>query len=51
MKKRCLVTGHKGYIGSRLYSKLQELGHEVVGIDIKQSTSSTWLVSPESVIV
>jgi|TARA_R110000824_G_scaffold51476_3_gene143591 UDP-glucose 4-epimerase len=35
MKKRCLVTGHKGYIGSRLYSKLQELGHEVVGIDIK----------------
>jgi len=32
---RCLVTGHKGYIGSRLYSKLQELGHEVMGIDLE----------------
>ena len=32
---RCLVTGHKGYIGSKLFKRLQELGHEVVGIDIK----------------
>ena len=32
---RCLVTGHKGYIGSHLYAKLQELGHEVMGIDQK----------------
>jgi len=32
---RCLVTGHKGYIGSRLIKKLQELGHEVMGVDIK----------------
>ena len=31
---RCLVTGHKGYIGSRLYASLQELGHEVMGIDL-----------------
>ena len=31
---RCLVTGYKGYIGSRLYEKLQELGHEVQGIDL-----------------
>jgi len=31
---RCLVTGHKGYIGSRLYQKLQEDGHEVMGIDL-----------------
>ena len=31
---RCLVTGHKGYIGSRLYKKLQDLGHEVKGIDL-----------------
>ena len=34
---RCLVTGHKGYIGSRLFAKLQELGHEVVGVDIKDN--------------
>jgi UDP-glucose 4-epimerase len=31
----CLVTGHKGYIGSKLYDKLQRLGHNVRGIDIK----------------
>ena len=30
---KCLVTGHRGYIGSRLYKKLQELSHEVMGID------------------
>jgi UDP-glucose 4-epimerase len=32
---RCLVTGHKGYIGSRLFQVLKGLGHEVAGIDIK----------------
>ena len=32
---RCLVTGHKGYIGSHLFSTLRRLGHEVVGIDYK----------------
>jgi len=31
---RCLVTGHRGYIGSRLYKRLQDLGHEVMGIDL-----------------
>jgi len=33
---RCLVTGHKGYIGSHLYERLQELGHEVQGIDLQE---------------
>ena len=32
---RCLVTGHRGYIGSRLYAELKKQGHEVQGIDIK----------------
>ena len=31
---RCLVTGYKGYIGSKLFKKLKSLGHEVVGIDL-----------------
>jgi len=31
---KCLVTGHKGYIGSKVYAKLKELGHEVQGIDL-----------------
>lgn len=33
---RCLITGHKGYIGSHLYKRLQELGHEVQGIDLQE---------------
>lgn len=32
---RCLVTGHRGYIGSRLIEELKNQGHEVQGIDIK----------------
>ena len=35
---RLLVTGHKGYIGSHLFSKLRELGHEVAGIDLEGCT-------------
>ena len=36
---RCLVTGHKGYIGSRLYQRLIEQGHEVMGIDLNEEIS------------
>ncbi len=36
----CLVTGHKGFIGSKLYAKLEDLGHEVCGIDIASSDIS-----------
>ena len=32
---RCLVTGHKGYIGSHLFARLRDLGHDVRGMDIK----------------
>lgn len=30
-----LVTGHKGYIGNKLFNKLNLMGCEVVGIDLK----------------
>jgi len=33
---RCLVTGHKGYIGSKLYKALQHRGHTVMGIDLEE---------------
>ena len=33
-----LVTGHRGYIGSRVYETLQQLGHRVLGIDLKEGT-------------
>jgi UDP-glucose 4-epimerase len=33
---RLLVTGHRGYIGSRVFSTLVEAGHEVRGIDLKE---------------
>ena len=33
---RCLVTGHKGYIGSRLFKELKRQGHDVVGIDLNE---------------
>jgi UDP-glucose 4-epimerase len=33
---KCLITGYKGYIGSQLYKKLKELGHDVVGIDLQE---------------
>tara|TARA_R110000824_G_scaffold54643_22_gene150907 strand:- start:1774 stop:2661 length:888 start_codon:yes stop_codon:yes gene_type:complete len=36
---RCLVTGHKGFIGSELFSTLTKAGHEVLGADIKETPS------------
>jgi len=41
---RCLVTGHRGYIGSRLYKKLQHLGHEVLGIDLEDRDISADII-------
>jgi UDP-glucose 4-epimerase len=31
-----LVTGHRGYIGGNLFRRLEELGHNVMGIDLKE---------------
>jgi len=32
---KILITGHKGYIGSHLSKALEVLGHDLVGIDLK----------------
>ena len=32
-KKRILITGVAGFIGSHLYKRLVDMGHEVIGID------------------
>jgi UDP-glucose 4-epimerase len=34
---KVLITGHRGYIGSKLYKKCLELGWEVIGVDLKDS--------------
>lgn len=34
---KCLVTGHQGYIGSRLKKELEKQGHEVMGIDFAEN--------------
>jgi nucleoside-diphosphate-sugar epimerase len=41
---RCLVTGHKGYIGSKLYQALLDEGHDVIGIDLKSEIPHDILV-------
>ena len=44
---KCLVTGHKGYIGSRLFARLKELGHDVIGIDLKDKIPQNAIISLE----
>jgi len=41
---RCLVTGHKGYIGSKVYASLKEQGHDVIGIDLQEEVPKDILI-------
>lgn len=41
MKKRILVAGSSGFIGSNLVDKLQKEGHYVIGVDIELPKYST----------
>ena len=45
---RCLVTGHSGYIGSKVFAKLKELGHEVMGIDLQEGHDILTQLKPHS---
>jgi nucleoside-diphosphate-sugar epimerase len=44
---RCLVTGHKGYIGSSVYKELEDRGHEVIGIDLKDGDDILDIFGPK----
>ena len=45
---KCLVTGHQGFIGAELYSKLISLGHDVRGIDLKSGMNVIDVLDPAS---
>jgi UDP-glucose 4-epimerase len=45
---RCLVTGHKGYIGSKAYAELKKLGHDVMGIDLQDGNNILYKLKPDS---
>jgi len=45
---RCLVTGHRGYIGSKVFEKLKKLGHEVMGIDLQDGHDILVMLKPDS---
>lgn len=34
---KAIITGHKGYIGAKLFKKCQQLGYEVIGVDLKEN--------------
>ncbi len=41
---KIIITGSSGQVGKKLYKKLVEMGYEVIGVDIKPSTSTTYLL-------
>jgi len=45
---RCLVTGHKGYIGSEVYEQLKQAGHDVLGIDLVDGHDILECLKPDS---
>lgn len=46
-KKRILITGHQGYIGSRLKTEIEEFGNQVIGIDLKSGQDVLSVELPE----
>ena len=45
---KCLVTGHKGYIGSEVYETLKNMGHEVMAIDLKEDNDILQELKPDA---
>ena len=42
---KAIITGHKGYIGSKLFKKCQELGWQVIGVDLKEGNRDVNYIS------
>jgi nucleoside-diphosphate-sugar epimerase len=47
---KILVTGHKGFIGSALFSRLEKAGHKVTGIDIEAGWDRDKLYSDQNLL-
>ena len=47
LQGKILVTGHKGYIGSKIYSKLVNMGHDVLGLDLKDGNDISFCLPDE----
>jgi UDP-glucose 4-epimerase len=45
---KILVTGHRGYIGSRLFKELLDLEHDVTGIDLKDGDDVLYCLPNEN---
>jgi nucleoside-diphosphate-sugar epimerase len=45
-----LITGHKGFIGSALFSRLEKAGHKVQGIDIEAGWDRDKLYSDQNLL-
>jgi UDP-glucose 4-epimerase len=48
MPSKILVTGYKGYIGSKVYNRLLLLGYEVKGIDLKDGEDILYCLPDEN---
>jgi nucleoside-diphosphate-sugar epimerase len=47
---RILVTGHKGFIGSALFDRLTQAGHEMFGIDVDDGWDRDKLYSDQNLL-
>ena len=47
---RILITGHRGYVGSALYERLQRAGHTLHGIDIEAGWDRDKLYSDQNLL-
>jgi nucleoside-diphosphate-sugar epimerase len=48
---KILLTGHKGFIGRHLYTRLVAMGHDVIGIDIKDGNDVLTCTLPDVDVV